>query len=107
MTSSLAPGVAVPLALCLALGACGGGDEPDTAVEVQEQRAEALREAAAQSVPAGAAQLEQLANQHEQKAEVLAEQPGLQPADPSKVTAPIPDSVSVGKGQPTRSPPPQ
>lgn len=85
---ALAAMAGLPLAAC--------GDQPETAAEVHEERAEQLKEAADVSSPAGANQLENLAEEHREKAEMLKERPGVRPADPSRVHAPIPDNVAVG-----------
>ena len=80
-------------ALAVPLAACGGAD---TAEEAHEDRAEQLEEAADVSTPEGAEQLENLAEEHERKAEVLEDFSGERSADINAM-APIPDNVSVGE----------
>ena len=80
-------------ALAIPLAACGG---TDTAEEAHVERAEELEEAADASIPAGAEQLENLAEQHERKAELLDEIPGERQPEIDPM-APIPDNVSVGE----------
>jgi hypothetical protein len=91
-----------PLALlclpaALLVAACGGGEAepPETLEEAHSQRADELRDAAAQSDPMGANQLEQIAEEHDAAA---ARADGTQPAPGNIVGAPMPDNVAAPAG---------
>lgn len=93
----------LPALLALStLAACGSGNEaPDTAAEAHEQRADTLRDAAEQSTPQAADQLENLAAQHEQKAEAV---PEGTPAPGNIVGAPMPANMAQPAPQPAVPP---
>ena len=85
--------IAAPLVALALLAGCGGSTETETAntaAEVHDERAERLREAAEQSTPEAANQLEAMAQAHEQ----AADRAGEAPAGNMAANGAMPDALS-------------